>query len=151
MVSSIPLLFESCIAERQFEGSSLRLCKHVHHLVDRPVSVPASMQLLMSPCRGMGTKFVPFCCQKRGNLSFYIFPLLSALSASLLLQWTPMKKLLISFFNNDDSDNCRRLLIRPMSVHENESELLRLSLLDYLHRLLCWFSQGDGRTEERCI
>ena len=32
-----------------------------------------------------------------------------------------------------------------MSVHENESELLRLSLLDYLHRLLCWFSQGDGR------
>ena len=36
-------------------------------LVNRPVSVPPSMQLLMSPCRGMGTKFVPFCCQKRGK------------------------------------------------------------------------------------
>ena len=78
---------------------------------------------------------------------FYIFPLLSvplsAVRTALLLQWTPMKKLLISFFNNDDSDNCRRrrLLIRrsmrmkASALWKRLSLSLSLSPPDYLHRL----------------
>ena len=99
---------------------------------------------------GLGTKFVPFCCQKEEislSTSFRFFQ-------CLVLQWTPMKKLLISFFNNDDSDNCRRrrrLLIRcHLSVHENESERSEeapLSLLDYLHRLFGSPRATDGASE----
>ena len=91
---------------------------------------------------GLGTKFVPFCCQKEEislSTSFRFFQ-------CLVLQWTPMKKLLISFFNNDDSDNCRRrrrrLLIRCRSMRMKASGPRKRLFLSWIISIDCLVLPG---------